>query len=411
MNSWVPKNGRVILHVDMNAFFASVEIANDPSLKGKPLVIAGNEKERRGIIVTASYEARAYGIKATMPLWEARKKCPNMVVKVPNIELYRKASRQMFAKLGTITPLVEAASIDEGYLDITNCKDLGHPIDIASKIQQILLEELGLPCSIGIAPNKFLAKTASDMKKPQGITILRKRDVPLVLWPKKIKEMHGIGLKTEEKLNTIGIFTIEDLAKSEINNIHTLLGSNGMSLRNRANGIDDREVDPSRMLSYRTIGHSTTFSSDVSVEHVIAASFEKLSTGVSDRLRKKGVKAETISITLRFKDRKTITRSMTTNSPIQEGSAIFKEVMKLWKNNWNGEPLRLIGVTTSNLVAHDEVTKQLDLFSYEQDAKQEPLLNTIQKLKNKFGDDIIGLGRSKQKINTKNILDVLKTTE
>jgi DNA polymerase-4 len=411
MNSWVPKNGRVILHVDMNAFFASVEIANDPSLKGKPLVIAGNEKERRGIIVTASYEARAFGIKATMPLWEARKKCPNMVVKVPNIELYRKASRQMFAKLGTITPLVEAASIDEGYLDITNCKDLGHPIDIASKIQQILLEELGLPCSIGIAPNKFLAKTASDMKKPQGITILRKRDVPLVLWPKKIKEMHGIGLKTEEKLNTIGIFTIEDLAKSEINKIQGLLGSNGMSLRNRANGIDEREVDPSRMLSYRTIGHSTTFSSDVSDEHMIAASFEKLSTGVSDRLRKKGVKAETISITLRFKDRKTITRSLTTHSPIQEGSAIFKEVMKLWKNNWNGEPLRLIGVTTSNLVAHDEVTKQLDLFSYEQDAKQEPLLNTIQKLKNKFGEDIIGLGRSKQKINTKNILDVLKTTE
>jgi len=411
MNSWAPKNGRVILHVDMNAFFASVEIAHDPSLKGKPLVIAGNEKERRGIIVTASYEARAYGIKATMPLWEARKKCPDMIVKLPNFELYRKVSRQMFAKLGTITPLVEAASIDEGYLDITDCRDLGHPIEIATKIQQILLDELGLPCSIGIAPNKFLAKTASDMKKPQGITILRKRDVPLTLWPKKIREMHGVGLKTEEKLNTIGIYTIEDLAKSDINKIQALLGSNGLSLRNHANGIDDREVDPSRMLSNRTIGHSTTFSSDVLDEHMIAASFEKLSTGVSDRLRKKGLKAETISITLRFKDRKTITRSLTTQSPIQERSAIFKEVMKLWKNNWNGEPLRLIGVTTSNLVAHDEVTKQLDLFSYEQDAKQEPLLNTIQKLKNKFGEDIIGLGRSKQKINTKNILDVLKTTE
>ncbi|MBP0724361.1 DNA polymerase IV [Bacillus sp. RG28] len=411
MNSWVPKNGRVILHVDMNAFFASVEIANDPSLKGKPLVIAGNEKERRGIIVTASYEARAYGLKATMPLWEARKKCPNMVVKLPNHELYRKVSRQMFAKLGTITPLVEAASIDEGYLDITDCRDLGHPIEIAKKIQQILLDELGLPCSIGIAPNKFLAKTASDIKKPQGITILRKRDVPLTLWPKKIREMHGVGLKTEEKLNTIGIYTIEDLAKSDINKIQALLGSNGISLKNHANGIDEREVDPSRMLSYRTIGHSSTFSSDVSDEHIIASSFEKLSNRVCDRLRKKGLNAETISITLRFKDRKTITRSMTTQSPIQEGSSIFKEVMKLWKNNWNGEPLRLIGVTTSNLVAHDEVTKQLDLFSYEQDAKQEPLMETIQKLKNKFGEDIIGLGRSKQKINSKNILDVLKTTE
>lgn len=413
MNSWAPKSGKVILHVDMNSFFASVEIANDQSLKGKPVVVAGNEKERRGIIVTASYEARALGIRATMPLWEARKKCPEMIVKTPNHELYRKVSRQIFEKLGSISPKVEVASIDEGYIDITDCDDsLGHPIQIAEYIQKMLLEELDLPCSIGIAPNKFLAKTASDMKKPLGITVLRKRDVPSILWPKKVGEMNGVGLKTEEKLHSIGIYTIEDLAKSNEEKVHILLGINGTSLRNKANGIDEREVDPSRMLSYKTIGHSTTFSIDITEEPTIAEKFESLSNRVGDKLKKKGLVADTLTITLRFRDRKTINRSKTFISPIQDGSDIFKEAMDLWKKHWNGEPLRLIGVTMSHLHPVDEVSKQLDIFSFEKDARQEPLYETLHKLQSKFGEQVIGLGRQKKKkIDRNNILDILKSTE
>lgn len=413
MNSWAPKSGKVILHVDMNSFFASVEIANDHSLKGKPVVVAGNEKERRGIIVTASYEARAFGIRATMPLWEARKKCPEMIVKTPNHELYRKVSRQIFEKLGSISPKVEVASIDEGYIDITDCEDsLGHPIQIAESIQKMLLQELDLPCSIGIAPNKFLAKTASDMKKPLGITVLRKRDVPSILWPKKVGEMHGVGLKTEEKLHSIGIFTIEDLAKSNEEQIHVLLGINGISLRNKANGIDEREVDPSRMLSFKTIGHSTTFSTDIIEEPTIAEKFESLSIRVGEKLKKKGLIADTLTITLRFRDRKTINRSKKLISPIQDGSEIFKEAMDLWKKNWNGEPLRLIGVTMSQLNPVDEISKQLDIFSYEKDARQEPLIETLHKLQSKYGEQVIGLGRQKKKkIDRNNILDILKSTE
>ncbi|WP_088043619.1 DNA polymerase IV [Bacillus sp. EAC] len=413
MNQWAPKSGRVILHVDMNSFFASVEIANDQSLKGKPVVVAGNEKERRGIIVTASYEARAFGIRATMPLWEARKKCPEMIVKTPNHETYRKVSRQIFEKLGSISPKVEVASIDEGYIDITDCDpNLGHPIEIAEMIQSMLLDELDLPCSIGIGPNKFLAKTASDMKKPLGITVLRKRDVPTILWPRKVGEMNGVGNKTEEKLNGIGIYTIEDLAKCQEDKLHELLGINGISLRNKANGIDEREVDPSRMLSYKTIGHSTTFSIDLFEEPIIVEKFESLSLRVGEKLKKKGLVADTLTITMRFGDRKTINRSKKLTAPIQEGKDIFREAIELWKKHWNGEALRLIGVTASQLNPKDEVSKQLDLFSFEKDAKQEPLIETLHKLQSKFGKDVIGLGRQKKrKIDRNNILDILKSTE
>lgn len=412
MNQWAPKSGRVILHVDMNSFFASVEIANDPSLKGKPVVVAGNEKERRGIIVTANYEARAYGIRATMPLWEARKKCPEMLVKTPNFEAYRKVSRQIFEKLGTISPKIEVASIDEGYIDITDCDEkLGHPIKIAELIQSMLLEDLDMPCSIGIGPNKFLAKTASDMKKPLGITVLRKRDVPTILWPRKVGEMHGVGKKTEEKLNGIGIITIEDLAKSNEKQVQELLGVNGKSLRNKANGIDEREVDPSRMLSHKTIGQSTTFSFDVFEEPMIAEKFEALSKRVAERLIKKGLVADTVTITLRFSDRKTINRSKKLSTPVQQANDIFKEAFDLWKRNWNGEPLRLIGVTASQLNPKDEISKQLDLFSFEKDAKQEPLFETLHKLQDKYGEQVISLGRQKKKIDSNNILDILKSTE
>src|SRR5574342_193203 len=212
MKDMYPKNGRVIFHVDMNSFYASVEMAFDPDLKGKAVAIAGNVEERRGIIVTCSYEARKYGVKTTMPLWEAKKLCPQLIVMKPNFERYRAASIGMFDILRQYTEMVEPVSIDEGYLDITESFEFGSPIDIAKSIQKRVLEQLDLPCSIGIAPNKFLAKMASDMKKPLGITVLRKRDIPHKLWPLKVGELHGIGKKTEEKLNKYGIISVKDLA-------------------------------------------------------------------------------------------------------------------------------------------------------------------------------------------------------
>ncbi|MGJ7912005.1 DNA polymerase IV [Neobacillus sp. LXY-1] len=389
MKEMYPKKGRVILHVDMNSFYASVEMAYDPSLKGKPLAIAGNVEERRGIIVTCSYEARKFGVKTTMPLWEAKKLCPQLIVKSPNFDRYRAASMGMFEILRTYTELVEPVSIDEGYMDISESYEFGSPIEIAKSIQKRILEQLDLPCSIGIAPNKFLAKTASDMKKPLGITILRKRDIPTILWPLNTNEMHGVGKKTAEKLKTIGIETIGDLAKANEIQLKSLLGINGIRLKERANGIDQRMVDPESIEEFKSIGNSTTLPRDVSNQQELFHVLESLAETVSIRFKRKNVLASTICITIRYKDRKTITRSKKLLNPIGQKEEIAAFAKQLFLKHWSGDPVRLLGITGNDLIEHDHAVKQLDLFSYEQDAKKEPLLKTLSSLRDKYGKNII----------------------
>jgi DNA polymerase IV len=384
-----PKKGRVILHVDMNSFYASVEMAYDPSLKGKPLAIAGNVEERRGIIVTCSYEARKFGVKTTMPLWEAKKLCPQLIVKSPNFDRYRAASMGMFEILRQYTDLVEPVSIDEGYMDITESHEFGSPIEIAASIQKRILEQLDLPCSIGIAPNKFLAKTASDMKKPMGITILRKRDIQAKLWPLDTNEMHGVGKKTAEKLRTIGILTIGDLAAANEIQLKTLLGINGVRLKERANGVDSRPVDPESIEEFKSIGNSTTLPRDVTNQQELFHVLESLSETVSIRLKRKNVLATTLGITIRFKDRKTITRSKKTVNPICSKEELASFAKELFLKSWNGDSVRLLGITGYDLVEHDHAYKQLDLFSYEKEAKKEPLIKTISTLREKYGKAII----------------------
>jgi DNA polymerase IV len=389
MKNMYPKNGRVILHVDMNSFYASVEMAYDPTLKGKPLAIAGNVEERRGIIVTCSYEARKFGVKTTMPLWEAKKLCPQLIVKSPNFERYRAASIGMFEILRQYTDLVEPVSIDEGYMDITESFEFGSPIQIAESIQKRIREQLDIPCSIGIAPNKFLAKMASDMKKPMGITILRKRDIPTVLWPLHTNEMHGVGKKTAEKLTTIGIQTIGDLAKGNEIQLKTLIGINGIRIKERANGKDMRPVDPESVADFKSIGNSTTLPRDVSNQQELFRVLESLAETVSVRLKRKSVLASTLGITIRFKDRKTITRSKKLSNPISHKEDISMLSKQLFLKHWNGDSIRLLGITGSDLVDHDHAFKQLDLFSFEKDAKKEPLLKTLSDLREKYGKNII----------------------
>ena len=389
MKEMYPKNGRVILHVDMNSFYASVEMAYDPELKGKPLAIAGNVEERRGIIVTCSYEARKFGVKTTMPLWEAKKLCPQLVVMKPNFERYRAASTAMFEILRQYTELVEPVSIDEGYMDITESFSLGSPIEIAESIQNRILKQLDLPCSIGIAPNKFLAKTASDMKKPLGITIMRKRDIPTVLWPLNTNEMHGVGKKTAEKLQTIGIHTIGDLAKGNEIQLKSLLGINGLRIKERANGIDFRLVDPESVSEFKSIGNSTTLPRDISNQQELFQVLEGLAETVSTRLRHKTVMASALAITIRYKDRKTISKSMKLLNPINHQNDISTFAKQLFLKAWNGDPVRLLGITGNDLLEQDHAYKQLDLFSFEKDAKKEPLLKTLSSLREKYGKNII----------------------
>jgi len=382
--------GRVIFHVDMNSFYASVEAAFDPSLRNKPLAIAGNPKERKGIIVTCSYEARAYGVKTTMSVWEAKKICPQLIVKPPNFDRYKKASKAMFDLLRTYSKIVEPVSIDEGYIDVTDV--IEHPLTLAKNIQKKLLDELLLPCSIGIAPNKFLAKMASNMKKPLGITVLRKRDMKEKLWPLSVGKMHGVGEKTEEKLHSIGIFTIGDLARGNDIQLENILGINGKRLKKRANGIDNRPVDPNSIFDFKSVGNSTTLPYDLNNEEEIKGVLNKLSESVSIRLKRKEVLMTKIALTIRYKNRQTITRSLKLDNPTDEKKKIYEKAIYLFQKHWNGEFIRLLGITGQDVIERKEAFKQLDIFSFEKDAQQEPLHEALLKIKEKYGDNSIKRG-------------------
>lgn len=383
---------RVIIHIDMNCFYASVEQVFDESLKGKPLAIAGNPKERRGIIITCSYEARAYGVKTTMTVYEAKKLCPKLILLPPNFERYRHASKQFFKLLREYTELVEPVSIDESYIDISDLCTKRHAMEIAEEIQQRIYTELKLPCSLGVAPNKFLAKTASDMKKPMGITILRKRDVPEKLWPLPVITMHGVGKKTANKLATIGVTTIEQLAKIEVHKIRQLLGINGERLKAKANGEDRREVNPDVIYDTKSVGNSTTLPRDETDYEALQHIIKKLSAKVAERLKAKRLAGTTVTIYIRDADWHNQTRSKSVKNALTNEADIFEIAWALFTRHWDESPVRLLGVTVSNVTDQQHMTQQLGLFDYEEQIKDEPIVELMQQLERKFGKDVIKRG-------------------
>jgi len=381
------RKGRIIFHIDMNSFYASVEMAYNPKLKGKPLAIAGNPEKRKGVIVTSSYEAREKGVKTTMNVWQAKKLCPELIVMPPNFDRYRKASKEMFRILAEITPCIQPISIDEGYMDITDSAYYEKPLETAHTLQQKILDKLGLPSSIGIAPNKFLAKTASDMKKPLGITVLRKREVSRILWPLQVGEMHGIGQKTAEKLNNNGIYTIGDLATEDVYGLKQLLGVNGERLKNRANGMDTSVVNPDAIYEFKSIGSSQTLEADTVNEKEIHRLLKELAENVERRLKRKKAAGKSVQITIRYHDRKTITRSKKLEVYIDEQAKILQIADELFQKHWNEEPIRLLGITVQDVDEKRNIGTQLDLFSYEKAAKQENLSAAIDSLSKKYGEN------------------------
>lgn len=397
MNIEKQTTSRVILHIDMNSFYASVEQSYDPSLKGKAIAIAGNPKERRGILVTCSYEARARGVYTTMSVWEAKRKCPELILLTPNFERYRIASKAMFDLLRTYTHLVEPVSIDEGYVDLSENERPMSVVEIANEIQQRLLTELDLPCSIGIAPNKFLAKTASNLMKPMGITILRKRDMDKLLWPLPVIEMHGVGESTAKKLNSIGLQTIGDIAHAEEGLLKDALGKNGSRLKNRANGIDHRSVDPDSVYDTKSVGNSTTLPSDETDLRELKKVIKQLSYKVASRLESKRLAGPTVSIQIRDADWHNSSRSQSFRNLVYEKDHLFEIAWTLFSKNWDGQPIRLLGVTVSNVVDRNDFTEQLSIYNYEEHAKEEPILKLVESLQTKFGKDMITRGKTQVK--------------
>lgn len=389
------KKYRIILHIDMNAFFASCEIAQDKSLKDIPIGIGGNSE--RGVITTANYVARKFGVKSAMSVVEAKRLCPNLKMLPVNFELYNQYSENFFSLLSEYTSNIEKASIDEGYLDITELSDDVNPLEIVKEIQDRLVKEHDLPCSVGVAPNMFLAKMASDMKKPLGITILRKRDVKEKLWPLPIEEMHGIGKKTYPNLKLIGITTIGDLVNYENRSkLKLVLGNRYQEFIDKANGIDNRIVDPFRQAINESIGNSNTYNTDLTDYQEILQNLYKLTKNVVNRLNKAEKMAKTISIQVKYNNFTQITRSKTILQHTDSFLEFYQLVEDLYDENQGDLPIRLLGVSLSNIKAYEKSAIQLNIFDAPKgETKDEKVIRLLSQINDSYGADLISRGIKK----------------
>ena len=389
-------NYRIIFHIDMNCFFASCEIAQNPDLKGLPVVIARDDVFRKSIILTATYEARKYGIYTTMLVKDAIKLCPNLVIVEPNYQLYSYYSKKFFDYLYTITKKVEPMSIDEGFMDVTDVCKGEDAIKLANTIQEKLLKEFNLPCSIGIAPNKFLAKTASDMKKPLGITILRKREVPEKLWPLPIEDIVGIGKKTAPKLHEIGIHKIGDIANfKDLDLLKKTIGTAMTEyLINRSMGNDNNPVNYENLDDVSSVSNSTTFDFDQISDAVFKQTLKVLNNSVSYRLEKDGYLAYTIGVQIKYNNFHTINRSKGLETPINDSREMYEIICDLFDEYYDGAtPIRLLGVFATRLKKEENIVKQYSLFDdLDKIDKENNIQQLLSKINNQYNNNIINFG-------------------
>lgn len=361
---------RVYFHIDLNAFFASAEILLDPTLAGKPIAVGGHT--RRSIVSTASYEARKYGVSSGQSVQEAIRLCPDLQIIEGHYHYYEELSDQFMSIVKSYTDRVEQASIDECYADMTDViVKYEKPLDLAWNLQQQILKETGLKCSIGIGPNMFLAKMASDMKKPMGITVLRIRDVPEKMWPLPIGDMRGIGKKTLPYMKELNISTIGDLANyKDINALKPIFGKNTEEIIARAHGRDSSEM----MMEWesRSMGISETMLEDITDYDEIRGVFRSLARTLSRRLKEANKAGTKVSIRICYHDHHNADRSTTLKQPVFRSDDLFVQAMQLFDENWEeGEAVRLLGITVSDFCSDENIMKQLNLFDLNSTDKEE----------------------------------------
>jgi len=344
----MPAPVRRILHVDMDAFYASVEQRDRPELRGIPLAVGGSP-ERRGVVVAASYEARPYGVRSAIPMSRAVRLCPHLTIVPPDFPKYRAASAQVFAIFRTVTPLVEGLSLDEAYLDVTeNAWGLPLGVDVAKRIKATIREETGLTASAGVAPNKFLAKIASGWRKPDGLTVIAPERVEKFLQKLPVDALWGVGPVTAGRLRAAGIERLVDVRAAAEETLRSAVGSAAEWLRSLANGIDDRAVEPNR--ETKSIGSEETYAEDLRDLARIREEVAALARSATAALCRKSLSARTVTLKLRYATFQTITRSETRRPATCSEEEIRDRALALIeKTEAATRPVRLLGVTLHNL--------------------------------------------------------------
>lgn len=380
---------RCILHVDMDAFYASVEQRDDATLRGKPLVVGGGSN--RGVVAAASYEARKFGIRSAMPMREAVRRCPDLLRVAPRMSHYVEISKQVFAVFREISPVVEGLSLDEAFIDVTASKSLlGTELDIARKIKARILDRTGLTASVGVAPNKLLAKIASDLEKPDGLVEISEQNARAVLDPLPVQVIPGIGRETLVRLSRFQIRTIADLRVAADTELQSVFGRYAVRMRDRASGIDDRPVVASR--EEKSISAEETFDTDLVDPKEMFREVLRLADKTSARLRSKSLLAGTLQVKIRESDFTTYTRQRAVHPPSCGTDQLYdlaRQLLATWLAEHPGARVRLLGVGGADL----STAMQQDLFATPEQTGTTELDQAIDSIRERFGS--LSLGRAR----------------
>jgi DNA polymerase IV len=389
------KSGKTFFHVDMDAFFVSVEELFDPSLKGKPVVVGGGPNDR-GVVSAASYAARKFGVHSAMPLRTAYKLCPQAIFVPGHPDRYRECSEQVYAVLQSFSPLVEMASIDEAYLDMTGTERLyGPPLRAAHLLHQRMKAETRLNCSVGIATSRLVAKITSDVAKPNGVLWVVPGQEAAFLAPLDVRKVPGVGKVAEKNLHTLGIRKVGDLARLDEAFLEQRFGKWGMALAGKSRGLDaggwfDTEIGADE--GPKSISHEHTFHEDTSDLEKIEPTLARLCEMVGRRLREHGLQARTIQLKLRYSDFSTITRAHSVPRATQLDTELFDEIRALFHQNWKpGAKVRLLGVHVSSWESGEE---QLDLLGGDRHERWQQAMAAADKMRDRFGESAVSLAAS-----------------
>ena len=389
-----PWEGKAILLVDLDAFFASVEQLDHPSWRGKP-VIVGGDPNKRGVVSTASYEARKYGVHSAMPSSTAARLCPDAIWTEGNYSRYRELSKKVMKILFDETPHVQQVSIDEAFMDVSpNRTNIEHPVHIARRIQE-RVEELGISCSIGVGTTKSIAKLASDMDKPRGLTVVLPGSEDNFLRPLPVRALSGIGASTEKKLKEHGIETLGELADADDAHVERLLGKNGKMLQARARGTVMEPVEPNDEI--KSVSNEISFARNLSERSDICAAIDTITAKVCRRLRMKGLQGSTLSLKVRYDDLKSRSVQRTLDHPSDEEGEFIPLMHEMLDELWApGMEVRLVGCAVTSLTDSD-MSEQLSLFDEGSESTRaktrEALAHATDAVRQRFGDSAIGFGK------------------